>query len=439
MNDDEINRRIAEAEQKIRQREIEGGARNPGDVLAYGNPDVINFKPMKRLPYAEKVNELYGQTLGAGEKPFSKTALGGPVTGLTEGGANWLSSAANVPLGMLGMYTEPTDLSQYLNYEPGVEGNINRYGYVGGNIAGTVLPDILSYLGGSSLIKGMSGIPGMTARTGLGAGIGYIGGEHGPGGRAGGAAIGTAGSLFGEAQAPRIVGRLEAQLNKETEKLAPKYQSLLNKLNQVDYPANNAGINTFRGKNANYKLSKDADDALTKFEQTLDPNDAKKAISKLKADQRALRIGKYSDPKSMVGERRRRYEALDDAINAIEQNVEDAFVKQNMLLELGKMGELDKLYKSNVTPYLFDELLSNTSGAANAPSSVIEKILKMKKGSEKLPSGMNAYEYIMKKNPEIFLNKMIPKITPERTFMAALLSGLMSPLPSGDIAHHGGD
>lgn len=438
MNEAEINRRIEQAREKIRNSEIAQGTRNPGDTLAYSNPDVVEFKPMTRLPYSERVNEVYGKIAGSGERPFSKTPVGGAVTGLTEGGANWLSSAANVPLKLFNSYTEPTDLSQYLNYEPGVAGNINRYGYVGGNIAGQIAPDVLAYLLGTAPLKGVSGLPGTAVRTTIGAGVGALGNEHGAGGRAGGAAMGAVGSLIGESQAGRIGERLGAQMEKEAGKLSPKYNELLDKITHVDYPATNPGIQKLTGTGAKYKLTKKAEEALTEFEKSGNPQHAKKAISELKAEQRALKTTEEASHAQMAGARRERYEQLEDAINAIQTELDNAFLRQGLPGELAKIKDLDKLYKSNVAPYKFEELLKWLNGESKEPGDIVKAIRAMKSGSEKLPSGLTSYETLLNKNPELFLNKAASKVTPERILLASIIGGLNKGVPTG-ISSHGGD
>lgn len=319
-------------------------------------------------PQALQNQKLYqfGQPI---YEALTQTAPGAAFLGYGKGFGQSLASIPNAFLSEENRITGP-NIEQDINPEYG--------GYTqGGELAGNIVGGLYGASKLGQALGGMTGLSGMAARSAGTAGLEYLMGEQFPemlGGRAG---AGILGALFpvspfipgGGATAGEIGKRVAKTHAKNEAKYGPRIGQAAGKAE---------GGEAIQG-----------------------------VLSKLKKQQRDLLDYAHPKPSSLPEHSAKKYEEIGKQIKFLEKELKQMLSPE----EWKHYKETLKDYASNVGPYKNLKSAENIkAGTSKKYSEIPKEIRRAEKYSKTLPPGesgefMNAYDYLFKQHPELYINK----------------------------------
>lgn len=380
------NKLVADSFDAQKQKKIAHVSR-PGDVAS-------NYEK----PLMDKVIQGIGDPI---YNALTKTKLGAAFTGFGEGEHQAIGSIAH-------LFNK--NAMKPLNLDEDIDPELSGY-RTAGKIAGNLAVDYGLLRGAGKTLRGATGIPGLTARVGTAAGIGYGTGEQFPeqlGGRAGAAALGALFPVTAGATAPEIGKNVIKAAENAEAKHGAEISAALAKANPIIKPKYTSALQKIMGSEIRIGSKTGIKDNLIEFFTNPSAQTAQNTMSTIKSAQRNMLSHTHPKVSTLPEGSQKIYYALGDAIKDLEKQVESAMPKE----AFDMFKDALKKYAGKAGPYkqpAIEGARKGTGAAKNIPKAIAQ----MEKYSKTVPPEvggdiMNQYQYLMKQHPELYINKYLP-------------------------------
>lgn len=367
----------------------------------------IPGQPQQPVDNWQNPNKLEDQWLYKLGQPIyeglTQTAPGAALLGAGEGVHQYLQSPLN-------LFRSPENQVGSLGTEQDINPELGGY-HAGGKLTGNLLMDYLGLSGISGAMRGATGLGGLGARMGASAAHNYATGEHFPeslGGRAGAAVLGaafpvTAGATSGE------IGKSIAQAAENAEaKYGGKIGEAVAQGGPFSRVTYSNPIQTILDKGLRLSSEHGSRDAVKTFMTNPTAETAQKALSIMKAEQRAMLSHTHPKVSTLPQGSQDAYHALGDAIKDIESQMQ-----RNMPTDVFDMFKSAlKEYAGKAAPYKQPAIEGARKGTGPAKN-IAKQVKQMEKYSKTLPAEegqelINQFQYLMKQHPELYINRYAP-------------------------------